>query len=145
MIASQASPRIEVFSRPPSRSSAGAPGGARARLLVDDGVQAMGQTALVQPLEGAKQAFGRHQAQHTVAEEFEALVGRGAPPAVTIAGMGQRAFEKRVVTEMVADMILKLLDPVTQRLMCSHARGRAGLAYPRPGPRLDQIEVRPHR
>ena len=67
---------------------------------------------------GAVQHVGNHQAEHVVAEEFEALIAAGAVArALERRNMGQRAFEHCGIGEPIADAIFE--------------SGRGALAAPR--------------
>jgi hypothetical protein len=66
--------------------------------------------------------LGHGQPQHTVAEEFQALVIGDALLAMRGAGMRQRLIQKHHIVEAVADPLLKFIEIGTAR----HGLSRSG-------------------
>jgi hypothetical protein len=64
-----------------------------------------GEVTLVRAGEALEQQAGYRQAEHGIAEEFEALVVIGAEAAVR-----QRARQQRRLPEAVADAALEIVD-----------------------------------
>src|SRR5262249_46878186 len=75
----------------------------RAGLLANQVGETARQLALVRLGEGAKQHVGDHQAEHVIAEEFQALIAAAAARPGKRRNVRERALEQRLVGEAVAD------------------------------------------
>ena len=93
------------------------------------------QLALVRLGKGAKQHVGDGEAEHVVAEEFEALIAAAAARAGERRDVRQRAVEQRLVGEAVADPLFELLAGSLRPCGSSHDREQPAPAHrPRPAP-----------
>ena len=145
--ASSASARIESFSRPPVVSSprpssrcgpmprvAEPPGDAGQRRHVDDRGTQLGQLPLGEVRLAAVELVGDDEAEHRVAEELQALVGRQPAVLVGEGPVGQRQPEQAVGQLDAEGVAQPASGPLGVRLPTRRTHGSAVRGVRRRGP-----------